>query len=101
MKAAQVILAAFTDECAKRLVPYEEQGSTNANLEAIFCNGQNENDPQPKPSVSCGDIIDYNGTYYVVQFVGFKMIPVTLVDDVKAADRRDRWAILHKAGYQV
>lgn len=60
-------------------------------LETVFYLGQNDFQPQPHPSVSAGDVIDFeNGTYWVVKFVGFINVNQATFDEYKAIDRRYR-----------
>lgn len=43
-------------------------------LERVFYWGQNDFQPQQCPSVSIGDVIEYEDTFYLVESMGFKSI---------------------------
>lgn len=43
-------------------------------LEKVFMYGQNDFQPLDRPSVSVGDVINYDGQYFVVANFGFKKI---------------------------
>jgi len=43
-----------------------------SNLELIFHYGQNDFQSQPHPSVSVGDVINYNNQKFLVAAIGFK-----------------------------
>ena len=44
------------------------------NLELVFTYGQNEVQPQDRPSLMAGDIIYFNDDQYLITFVGFKLL---------------------------
>ena len=46
----------------------------NHNLSMIYHYGQNDFQPKQLPSVSVGDIIEYEGKYFAVVIVGFKEV---------------------------
>ena len=60
-------------------------------LEAVFHYGQNHIQPKQTPSVSCGDVIHYEGEQYLIVSVGFSRITGPEYERYKAMDRKDRW----------
>jgi hypothetical protein len=44
-------------------------------LNAVFHFGQNDVQPQPRPSVSVGDVIEHEGHHYLVCGIGFHRFP--------------------------
>jgi hypothetical protein len=59
-------------------------------LDDVFRYGQNENQPQRCPSVSKGDVIEYNGHHLVASF-GFQELTEEQLQEYTAMDRRDRY----------
>jgi hypothetical protein len=56
-------------------VPDKElTGKWENDLERVFYWGQNDFQPQRTPSVSCGDIIRYEGRRYLMKAIGFEEV---------------------------
>ena len=64
---------------------------TNRNLEMVFEFGQNEFQPQNHPSVSVGDVIQYNDEKYLVKNIGFKKLTETEYQNYKNINQKDRF----------
>jgi hypothetical protein len=65
-------------------------------LDKIFVMGQNENQPQPHPSVSVGDVIELYGTYWLVKSVGFEQLDAKEFERYILMDQRnERWFRAH------
>lgn len=95
MKHIPVLMLAFSDETDDfRLVdvPDEEvDGATLAEiLERVFYWGQNDFQPKQKCSVSCGDVIQWDGENYLVCSIGFRKMTPDQMSEYKAIVRRDR-----------
>lgn len=61
-------------------------------LEAIFMYGQNDFQPVAgKPSVSVGDVIEFERKLYLVKPVGFAEITTEEFDEYVAGDLDSRW----------
>lgn len=58
------------------------------NLQLIFHYGQNDFQDRPHPSVSVGDVIEYNGKNYTVDFVGFSEIAEDQLEDLRGIAKR-------------
>lgn len=54
-------------------------------LEKVYHYGQNLFQPQDKPSVSVGDVINYDRKYYMVAGFGFKQIKSEMYEVLKRA----------------
>ena len=68
-------------------------------LEAVFVNGQNENQPKPFPSVSVGDVIEQNdGKLYRVASLGFERMTRDQFTQYKNLERVER---LFPAGFEA
>lgn len=76
---------------------YQKAGhdSTEAILDLIFRYGQNDFQNRPMPSVSMGDVIDFFGSFYLVEFVGFRKMSSEEFAAYLAIDRRDRCAVTY------
>ena len=67
---------------------YSRAQSTDEILNLVFQYGQNDVQPQKHPSVSVGDVIELEGTYWLVKGVGFKkMTPQELEEYLKIPPR--------------
>lgn len=64
---------------------------TNRNLEMVFEFGQNEFQPQNHPSVSVGDVIQYNDEKYLVKNIGFKKLNQEEYEKYKETEQKDRF----------
>lgn len=60
-------------------------------LDDIFREGQNDFNPQNKPSVSAGDVIERNNELYLVMSRGFKKITVGELIQYVQVKREDRY----------
>jgi hypothetical protein len=58
------------------------------NLQLIFHYGQNDFQDRPHPSVSVGDVIEYNNKKYTVDFVGFSEIGEDQLEDLRGIAKR-------------
>lgn len=59
-------------------VPDDEWASlpdSSANLEKVFCYGQNDFQPKPAPSVSVGDVVRLDGKLFRCESIGWTEIP--------------------------
>ncbi len=77
MRVIEVELWALGGDGAIRTVRIPEDGS----LESVFHFGQNDFQPQPRRSVSCGDIIRWDGKRYLVMASGFREVPADFRPD--------------------
>src|ERR1039458_9143147 len=59
-------------------------------LERVFFYGQNDFQPQNVCSVSCGDVAEGEGNYYLCCFVGWQLISEEALEAYKKIPRRDR-----------
>lgn len=57
----------------------------NSVLDLVYHYGQNMFQPQDSPSVSVGDVINYNGQYFVVADFGFTKIKSETYEVLKRA----------------
>ena len=61
---------------AEDLISSEHEADRNSLLELIFMNGQNDFQPKPIRSVSCGDVVELpDGSLHKVLGVGFEALP--------------------------
>lgn len=65
------LLAFKNGEIRHVTIPDEEVTSVERLLDLAFKYGQNDFQPQPLPSVSVGDVVEYEGQYHVVCPCGF------------------------------
>lgn len=82
-------------------VPREElSDSTLLNLEAIFANGQNDWQPvEGKPSVSVGDVIEFEEKFYIVKPIDFSEITTDQFNEYVASDLDSRWKDARTNGF--
>ena len=69
-------MLAYTDNKIRHIdVPdHEFTGDIKVDLEKVFYYGQNDFQPQPFPSLSVGDVVEYNEMYFYCDGVGWKKI---------------------------
>lgn len=73
-------------------IPDDEPGDVR---ELVYKYGQNNYQSRPHPSVSVGDVIEYNG-FWLVKPTGFKEMTADEFDKYVAMDRRnERWFVAH------
>ena len=84
----KVLMLAFGDPGQVREV--EVPVESESVLDEVFRYGQNDFQPQRCPSVSKGDVIEYNGHHLVASF-GFKELSEEQLQEYTAMDRRDRY----------
>ena len=73
----KVHMLAFCDKETTRdvTIPYEaDERELEDVLDSTFKYGQNDFQPQNLPSVSVGDVVEYNGEYHDVKGIGFEKI---------------------------
>ena len=83
----KVEMLAFGDKDEIREVTLPEGEAT---LELIYMHGQNEVQPLDHPSVSMGDVIQFEGQKWIVAAVGFKALSDEQYTAYVATERRDR-----------
>ena len=83
----KVEMLAFGDKDEIREVTLPEGEAT---LELIYMHGQNEVQPLYHPSVSMGDVIQFEGQKWIVAAVGFKALSDEQYTAYVATERRDR-----------
>jgi hypothetical protein len=71
-------------------VPTTQETDPSEILDLVFHYGQNDFQPQRCPSVSKGDVIEYNG-HHLVASVGFQELTDAQLQEYTALDRRDRY----------
>lgn len=88
-----VQLLAFTDTDIREVeVPNDfAELSGDALLEQIFYFGQNDFQPQQRPSVSVGDVIELDSKYYLVKPMGFKEITLKQLIHYANLPREERF----------
>jgi len=59
----------------------------------VYHFGQNDFQPQQHPSVSVGDVIEYNGELHMVAVVGFRKMSQAEIKDYTALPQRDRMLV--------
>ena len=68
-----------------------KSGSLDTVLSAVFMYGQNTMQPQPMPSASVGDVIEFpSNEYHMIMPVGFKTIDKKEFDSYKGKLMVDR-----------
>lgn len=72
------------------------QKSVEAVLDLIFKFGQNDFQPQMLPSVSVGDVIDYFGSFYIVENFGFRKMTTNEFAAYTKMSREERWAVQYQ-----
>lgn len=55
-------------------IPHSTDWDVQHTLETVYKQGQNDINPQPMRSVSCGDVIKYHGVRYLICGIGFKVL---------------------------
>jgi hypothetical protein len=84
----QVEMLAFGDHDEIRIVSIPEDKEQS--LENVFYYGQNDFQPKPHPSVSVGDVINYENEKYLVAGIGFKKLNQDEYENYKSLSRRER-----------
>ena len=69
---------------------HELVGDIDHDMEMIYYYGQNDTIPQQMCSVSIGDVIEYNGKYWLVISFGFKEMSKEEYDTYRNTDRSER-----------
>lgn len=64
---------------------------TKSDLEIIFYWGQNDFQPQNHPSVSEGDVVEYNNKFYMCLGIGFTEISEQDLIEYESLKREDRF----------
>lgn len=67
-------------------------------LERIFCNGQNDIQKKPRPSVSVGDVIVLEDGLFMIKGVGFAQVTEETLDELNSLPREERWRFLCDRG---
>jgi hypothetical protein len=81
----------------REVTVFDEFDSTtpvNEVLELIYKYGQNDFQPQECCSVSMGDVIEYEGAYYLILGTGFIHLSVEGFEAYKKIDRSERISII-------
>jgi len=84
----QVEMLAFGEPDEIRIVNIPN--NVEPSLENIFYYGQNDFQPKAHPSVSVGDVINYQNEKYLVAGIGFKKLNQDEYENYKSLNRRER-----------
>ena len=71
--------------------PYENKADLVNFLDSVFTYGQNDFQPLPGVrSLMVGDLIEFNGSYHLIQSFGFKTLTEAEMDEYMALSPDDR-----------
>jgi hypothetical protein len=94
VKTFKVLMLAFGEPGTIRFVDLEDDSvdleNVSAVLEAVFMYGQNDFQPKQCQSVSCGDVIEFKATKYLVCRFGFRSLTEQEFNDHVALPRLQR-----------